>query len=143
MSERKGRRRTSNARSRVRKVAQKAGFRSAFEQRVADNLTALDIEFEYEPKDAELEYILEPKVYHPDFRLPNGILVETKGRLTVEDRVKLVKVRDQHPEVDLRLVFMYPLNKLTSRSKTRYWEWAEKNGFKWADSFVPRSWVDE
>lgn len=90
-----------------------------------------------------MEYVLEPKTYLPDFKLPNGVLVECKGRLTVEDRVKLVKVKAAHPDKDIRLVFMYPNNKLTSRSKTRYWEWAEKNGFKWADNEVPIEWAED
>lgn len=80
--------------------------------------------------------------YTPDFKV-GDIRIECKGRLTADDRKKLLLVKEQHPEIDLRLVFMYPNNKLTARSKTRYWEWAEKNGFKWADKGVPKEWLDE
>lgn len=83
----------------------------------------------------------EERKYLPDFVI-GDVVVECKGRLTAADRKKLLLVRTQHPGLDLRLVFMYPNNKLSSKSKTRYWEWAEKNGFKWADKFVPKEWLE-
>ena len=131
-------RRGSNARSRVRKAAQKAGFRSAFEQRVAEGLS----EYEYEPFVIAYE-VHETKKYTPDFALPNKVILECKGRLTADDRKKMLLVKEQHPELDIRFVFMYPNNKLTARSKTRYWEWAEKHGFKWADNTVPKEWYEK
>jgi hypothetical protein len=35
--------------------------------------------------------------YTPDFVLPNGIVIESKGLFTQEDRAKMVWVKDQHP----------------------------------------------
>lgn len=133
-------RRGSNARSKVRKAAQKAGFRSAFEQRVAEGIKALGADYDYETVHFLYE-VNERKRYTPDFVLPNGVIVECKGRLTPADRKKLLLIKEQHDEVDLRLVFMYPNNKLSAKSKTRYWEWAEKHGFKWADNNVPEEWL--
>lgn len=84
--------------------------------------------------------MLERRKYTPDFILENGIILETKGRLTAADRKKMLLVKAQHPGLDIRFVFMYPNNKLSAKSKTRYWEWAEKNGFPWCGKEVPKSW---
>lgn len=136
MSDRQDRRRTKNSRSKVRKEARGAGYRSGFEQRVAEQLTT----FEYEADRLPYE-INETHYYTPDFTLPeSGIVLECKGRLTVHDRKKLLLIKEQYPELDLRLVFMYPNNKLSSKSKTRYWEWAEKHGFPWCGPNVPEEW---
>ena len=136
--------RTSNRNTAVRKNAEAAGFRSGFEQRVAEALTALGVEFEYEPKDRVIEYkVEETRKYLPDFVI-GDMVIECKGRLTADDRKKLLLIKKQQwPEVDLRLVFMYPNNKLSAKSKTRYWEWAEKHGFPWADKEVPKEWLSE
>ena len=69
--------------------------------------------------------------------------MEAKGRLTSDDRVKLLAVREQHPGIDLRLLFMYPNNKLSPKSPTRYYQWAEKHGFKWAEGRIPPEWAEE
>ena len=99
--------------------------------------------FDYEPKDGKLSYRIEENhTYLPDFRLGNGVIVECKGRLTPKDRKKLKLVKDGHPDKDIRLVFQYN-NKLNPRSKTRYSDWAEKNGFLWAVKDIPQAWLDE
>ena len=44
-------------------------------------------------------------LYIPDFVLDNGIIIETKGLFTSEDRRKHIEVQKQHPELDIRFVF--------------------------------------
>jgi Phage endonuclease I len=39
------------------------------------------------------------------FELPGGIYIECKGYLRDEDRRKLELIRDQHPALDLRIIF--------------------------------------
>ena len=85
--------------------------------------------------------LLERKKYLPDFKV-NGFILECKGRLTAADRKKMVAVKSQHPDKDIRLLFQFD-NKLNPRSKTRYSMWAEKNGFKWALKEVPEAWLLE
>lgn len=98
--------------------------------------------FEYEPKAEVLVWELrETKKYLPDFKI-RDFIVECKGRLTAADRKKMLHVRDQHPEKDIRLLFQFD-NKLNPRSKTRYSAWAEKNGFKWALKEVPEEWLSD
>jgi hypothetical protein len=130
----------SARRSNTRKEAQAAGYRSGFEYTVARSLTERGVEFEYEPKGAIIEYkVDEVRRYLPDF-VVGGTRIECKGRLTAADRKKLLLVKKQNPKLDLRLLFQFD-NKLSTRSKTRYSAWAEKNGFKWAVGSVPREWL--
>ena len=79
--------------------------------------------------------------YTPDFVLPNGILVEVKGYFTSEDRGKLLKVKKQHPHLDIRLLFGNAKNKLSKKSKTTYAMWCDKHGFPWAEKKLPDSWL--
>jgi hypothetical protein len=135
-------RRKSNARSSKRIAAQKEGFRSHFEREVAAEILACGGAYDYEPEDAKVKYTQKLSTYTPDFVLPNGIIIETKGRLTVHDRTKHKLIRDQHPELDIRFVFQYD-NPIFKGSKTKYSMWAEKQGFKWAIRYVPKAWLKE
>ncbi len=74
--------------------------------------------------------------------MPNGIIVEAKGRLTVFDRAKHLAIKAQHPEKDIRFIFQFD-NKLFKGSKTRYSDWCEKKGFKFAFLKIPKSWAKE
>lgn len=133
--------RNSPRTSRTRKAAEAAGYRSGFEHRTAERLEELGAEFEYEPKDSVLEYVVqETRKYLPDFVLGKTMIIECKGRLTSADRKKMLLVKKQHPDRDIRLLFQYD-NKLSTKSKTRYSDWATKHGFQWAVGTLPRSWT--
>jgi hypothetical protein len=54
-------------------------FRSGLEEKVADLLVNLGVKYEYES--TKVPYILQCN-YTPDFLLPNGVYLETKGQLT-------------------------------------------------------------
>ena len=90
-------------------------FRSGLEQQVADLLSSLKVKYEYES--TKVPYILQCN-YTPDFLLPNGIYLEVKGRLTVEDRRKMLAVKKSNPELDIRFVFQAPYNKNTKGTRT-------------------------
>ena len=66
-------------------------FRSGLEERVADLLVELGISYEYET--TKIDYTIE-HVYTPDFILPNGVVLETKGFWEPEDRRKILYFRD-------------------------------------------------
>ena len=125
-------------RSQVRKKAKAAGFRSGFEQLVAGWLDENDTEWEYET--LRLPYVTQ-HYYKPDFILPNGVIIEVKGRFQGKDRAKHLTVRKQHPELDIRFVFMAD-NTLSKVSDTRYSDWCEKHGFLYAFNEVPKEWCD-
>jgi len=112
-------------------------YRSGFERTLVAQMRKARIPFEYEP--LKLPYVLE-RTYSPDFRLPNGVLIEAKGKLDAETRSKMIAVKKAHPELDIRFVFMRGSNKLTKRSKMTYMDWAEKNGFPCADGVIPEEW---
>lgn len=122
---------------RKRREAQDAGYRSGFEHTVAQALEEAGMAYEYEP--FALEWYPDAKWYTPDFVLQNGVIVEVKGRLTVHDRTKMLKVREQHPDLDIRFVFAFD-NKLNPKSKTRYSDWCDKHGFLYAFGTVPEEW---
>ena len=114
-------------------------FRSGLEEKVADLLVSLGVKYEYES--TKVPYILQCN-YTPDFLLPNGIYLETKGQLTDEDRRKMKAVKAANPDLDIRFVFQSPFNKIYKGSKTTYAKWAEKHGFQWcAFHSIPIEWL--
>ena len=118
-------------------------YRSKFEARVAEDLAKKGQTFAYE--DRKLDY-LEPaknRKYTVDFSLECGIIVECKGRLTAADRKKMLLVKDQHPDKDIRMLFQRASNPIYTGSNTTYAQWADNNGFKWAEGSVPEEWLNE
>ena len=114
-------------------------FRSGLEEKVADLLVNLGVKYEYES--TKVPYVLQCN-YTPDFLLPNGIYLETKGHLSEEDRRKMRAVKAANPDLDIRMVFQTPYNKIYKGSKTTYAKWAEKHGFKWcAFQSIPIEWL--
>lgn len=124
-------------------VAKKHGFKSGLEENISQQIESKGIKVEYETE--EVSYIIPASEhnYHPDFKLPNGIRVETKGRFVLADRKKHLLVKQQHPELDIRFVFTNSKNKINKKSKTTYADWCDKNGFKYADKVIPDDWFNE
>jgi len=124
-------------------VGLKYGFRSGLEERVAGELKALGIPVRYEEVKIKFEQPAKLRSYTADFLLPNGIFIETKGRLTSEDRQKHLWIKSQHPEIELRFVFSNPNSRISKGSNTTYAMWCEKNGFKYSRGSIPLSWIRE
>lgn len=135
--------RTSNKPVSPKAVGLKYGFRSGLEERIADNLTSKGVGFLFE--ELVIPYVKPEKAakYTPDFVLPNGIIIESKGRFLTEDRQKHLLVQKQHPEHDIRFVFSNSKTKISKRSPTTYGMWCEKNGFAYADKDIPDAWLKE
>ena len=123
------------------KTAKKLGFRSGLEVKVAEQLKKSGVEAEYET--TKIKYVVPESVhtYTPDFVLPNGIIVETKGRFVMADRKKHLLIQKQHPDKDIRFVFTNSNNKISKGSKTSYADWCRKNNFKFSDKEVPDEWL--
>lgn len=121
------------------------GYRSGLEEAVAKQLENRKISFEYEDKANTVKYIVPAKdhSYLPDFKLPNDIIVETKGRFVLADRKKHQLIKEQHPELDIRIVFSNSKAKISKNSKTTYGMWCDKIGIPYADKEIPQSWLDE
>lgn len=116
-------------------------FRSKFEASIYGLAKAQKLALDFEPKDAIIPYTIDYR-YQPDFRLPNGILIETKGHLDVADRRKMIAVKRQRPDLDIRFVFQNARMRLSRKGKT-YGEWATAAGFIWADGSIPIEWWKE
>ena len=115
-------------------------MRSGFERIIAKLLRNGRINFKYEP--FSLSYTIKRK-YTPDFVLDNGIIIEAKGRFTSADRTKMLRVKETHPELDIRLWFQSD-NWLTKKHTMRYSDWANKNGFKYhVGEEIPKKWLSK
>lgn len=121
-------------------------FRSGYEKRVYEHAISSGRELAYEQADSVLLYTVPSRRarYKPDFLLPNGILVETKGRLTARDRAKMLNVARDNPDVDIRFLFQRSNQKITkSPNSLTYGEWADKHGFIWAHGDnIPEEWFN-
>jgi hypothetical protein len=123
-------------------VAAKYGFRSGLEMDIDASLKNQGIDGEYEQHIIEFIKPETKHKYHPDFKLPNGIFVETKGRFLVDDRKKHILIKKQHPELDIRFLFQNSKTKISKGSKTTYADWCEKHGFQYADKIIPEDWLN-
>jgi hypothetical protein len=118
----------------------KYGYRSGLEKRVSQELEEAGVKYEYETQ--KIKYrVEEDRTYTPDFILPNGIIVETKGRFTTADRKKHLLIQKQHPMYDIRFVFQNSRAKLYKGAKTTYAQWCDKHGFMYADKSIPEEWL--
>jgi hypothetical protein len=129
--------------SRINQQRKETGKRSGLEVQIATQLDGLGVKYEYEKEKIRYSKPVEEKIYTPDFKLANGVIVEAKGEFTSGDRKKHLLVKEQHPEYDIRFVFSNPLQRISKQSKTTYADWCQKNGFRFAKGFVPKEWISE
>ena len=127
----------------TRQQAIKAGYRSGLEEQTAKMLKKKKVRYTYEETKIKWEDYRIRK-YTPDFILHNGIVIETKGRFTREDRRKHLAIKRQYgKEYDIRFVFSNSRSKLYKGAKSSYGDWCTKNGFLYADKEIPQEWIDE
>lgn len=124
------------------RYAIKNGYRSGLEDKVAKDLEDRGVSYEYETQKIKYD-VSEVRTYTPDFILPNGVIVETKGRFTTADRKKHLLIQKQYPEHDIRFVFQNSRAKLYKGAKTTYAQWCDKHGFIWADKRIPDEWLKQ
>jgi hypothetical protein len=135
-------------RSKVRKNAIKAGFRSGLEHTVAKILDENNIEYQYEPIKLEYEQktsyknfkcmecgckdILQERKYTPDFVLiKSGKVLEVKGRFVMADRKKIMAVLKNNPDLNFTMVFQNHRAKISRGSKFTYMTWCNKYNIDW------------
>jgi G:T-mismatch repair DNA endonuclease (very short patch repair protein) len=123
----------------MKKKKKTSKFRSGLEEKVADLLEGLGITYKYESE--KLSYTIEHN-YTPDFVLPNYTYLETKGYWDAADRRKVLAVKKANPEIDLRMIFQSPYNKISKKSKTTYAMWCEKHAIPWTSFHnIPLEWL--
>ena len=114
-------------------------YRSGFEERVTNELDKRAIPYLYEVQ--SFEYVTRSR-YKPDLFLMNDVILELKGFWKPSDRRKHLAMKEQHPELDIRLVFQRN-NKLSKNSKTTYGDWCDKHGIQWCVwPNIPPDWLE-
>ena len=114
-------------------------FRSGLEKQIANLLEGLGISYEYESK--KLAYTISHN-YTPDFILPNHVHLEAKGWWSPADRRKVLAVKRDNPDIDLRMVFQSPYNRISKKSKTTYAQWCDRHDIPWtAFHEIPIEWL--
>lgn len=134
---------------------EKWDMNSKFEYNIALDLKERGVDFDYEAETYEYTVAVvgtkcpecgsgpatKKARYTPDFFLPNGIIVETKGRWDSQDRKKMVAMKEQHPDLDIRILFLAD-NWITKRHKDRYSTWCDKKGLTYAiGKTIPEEWL--
>lgn len=99
-------------------------YKSKFEATVADYFGK---QVKYEPDRISFTQPPQDRTYCPDFKIAENVYIETKGRLTVEDRKKHKWFKEQHPDITVIFLFLNSMNTLTKKSRTTYGEWADDN----------------
>jgi len=126
------------------KRSNKDPYRSNLEREFAKNLKARSVDFGYETE--KISYVIDHK-YCPDFILEKKdgttMIIEVKGFLDSSDRRKMLAVKKQNPDLDIRFIFGDSQKKIIKGSKTTYAIWSKKNGFKFADKSLPSEWKKE
>jgi len=114
-------------------------FKSKLEERLATLFSTLGVSYEYESE--KVAYTIQHH-YCPDFILANHVYLEAKGYWAPADRRKILAVKKDNPDLDLRMVFQAPYNKINKKSKTTYAMWCEKHDIPWtAYHDIPIEWL--
>lgn len=119
------------------------GYRSGLEEVNAEWLRKNKFPVLFEVEKIPFIQPEKPRSYSPDFKLCDGLYVETKGRFLCEDRQKHLWLKAQHPEIEIRFVFQNPQAPISKGSKTTYARWADRHGFKWSKGLIPIEWMEE
>jgi hypothetical protein len=129
----------SNRWSAFNTVRKETGYRSGLEAEIAKDLKGRKASFLYEPKRL---YYVHRTHYTPDFILrKQAIIIEAKGEFTSADRKKMRLVKEQYPDLDIRMVFSNPNTLIGKKSKTTYAMWCERHGFPYAKGRIPEEWL--
>jgi len=85
--------------------------------------------------------------YTPDYYIKSKsgktIICESKGYFKTADRQKMLLVKAQHPDLDIRFIFSRSSTTISKKSRTTYGMWCEKHGFPYANKLIPESWINE
>ncbi len=103
----------------------------------------MGVDFSFEQHVIEYNPPAKTRRYTPDFKLLNGIFIETKGRFFTADRMKHLHIQREHPSLDIRFVFSNPNARISKTSKTTYAAWCARHGFQFAKEWIPEAWINE
>lgn len=130
-------------------------YRSKFEETIARQLTACGVKWTYESEKLNFTSAVrggscrkcggtnveKRRKYTPDFVITTKgkkVYLETKGRLTSQDRTKMIDVLRCNPKITLVMVFMRDNN---VRPGLKYSDWCKKNGINYCIKEVESKWL--
>lgn len=103
--------RTSRKGETPARMAKRLGYRSAGEMLMVSFLERCKVKYLYEERTLQIEYII-PESNHkylPDFCLKKKdgtiMYIDYKGEWDADDRKKHLLIQQQHPDLDIRMVF--------------------------------------
>lgn len=120
----------SSRRKTKEQLLREKGVRSGLEDEIRQYLRYMKVGFKYEAHRIPWVPPQRTNHYTPDFFLENGIIIESKGVFSTADRQKMIQVKKQHPNLDIRFVFSNSKTKLSTQKDTRFRAWAKKQGIK-------------
>lgn len=118
--------------------------KGTFEARVIGDLEDRGVSYEYEPE--KIPYFVE-RHYIPDLKV-DTMIVELKGYFRQDSQRKMKAIKAQYPEKDIRFVFqnanatIQGAKKRKDGTKMTCSEWADRQGFVWAEGTVPKEWLE-
>lgn len=133
----------------------KQRYRSGIEGEIVKQLKASGLEHYYEELKIPYTVPSSSHSYTPDFvvttKSGKEIIIEVKGIWEYSDRYKHLLIRKQMPNLDIRFVFSNSRTKIRKGSRTTYADICNGKGrgifknviWKYADSKIPKSWLDE
>lgn len=122
-------------------------LRSTLEDKVAEELKKIlgtDVSKYYEAETLEYTVPSKTRKYTPDFKLAEGVFIETKGIWDKEDRDKILLLKEQRPDIMILMLFWNANYKIYPKSKTTYGAFCHANGIQYADikkDGVPKEWI--
>jgi len=128
--------------------ALKHGYKSGLEFEISERIKQTEYELRYETETLNYTIPERKAKYTPDFVFikRNGatMYIETKGRWTTADRIKMKHVLQSNPGIDIRMVFQNPNQRLSKTSLTTYEAYARKLGIVHvAKKDIPVEWLTE
>ena len=115
-------------------------YRSGLEEAIAHQIASANLPVIYEETTLDYIWLARPSRYTPDFQI-HDIHLEVKGLFDVQARHKMLLVKQQHPDLDIRFVFSNAKAPIYKGSSTNYGQWCDKHGFLWADRRIPDDWL--
>ena len=114
-------------------------YKSFLEKQFTTKAKKQLLPFSYETD--KFKYVIQSH-YLPDFKIREGVYIETKGYFSGSNRSRMLAFKEQYPDITIFLVFQKPHNKINKNSDTTYAEWSTKHGFEWSDIAkpLPRKW---
>ena len=115
-------------------------MKGTFEEQVIGDLDERGVSYKYEP--TKMAYYVE-RHYIPDLEV-GTMIVELKGYFRQDSQRKMKAVKAQYPDMDIRFVFqkasatIQGAKKRKDGSKMTCKEWADRNGFVWAEGTIPK-----